>query len=199
MRQHQWRKQNNTNSMIPKKILNKDFYACSTKPEQIESVIDGNAFDVDWRCFWQQPRRLTRGPLLPGMPAFPGAPGSPWREQAFSQRCLLTHTFRSTQLPHSKNNKKQNKTFGRLDARRLQSKVKKKKKKVTHFHSEVIPSQSAESSALSIRKLRACMPGNCRNARNNRSFPAPLNAPVWFYQPCAHSFSFNQKRGKSRK
>lgn len=71
---------NTQNPMIPKKIRNKDFYACSKKPEQIESVIDRNAFDVDWRCFWQQLRRLTRGPLLPGMPGFPGAPGSPWRE-----------------------------------------------------------------------------------------------------------------------
>lgn len=40
------------------------------------------------------------------------------------------------------------------------------------------------------------MAGNRRNSRNNRSFPALLNAPVWFYQACAYSFSFNQKRGK---
>lgn len=40
------------------------------------------------------------------------------------------------------------------------------------------------------------MAGNRRNTRNNRSFPAPLNAPVWLYQPCARSFSFNQKRGR---
>lgn len=40
------------------------------------------------------------------------------------------------------------------------------------------------------------MSGNSRNARKNRSFPASLNAPVWLYQARAHSFSFNQKRGK---
>ncbi len=69
-------------------------------------------------------------------------------------------------------------------------------KKATPFPSEVIPSQGDEGPALSIRKLWACVAGNRRNTRNNRSFPAPLNAPVWLYQPGAHSFSFNQKRRK---
>lgn len=27
---------------------------------------------------------------MPGIPGFPGGPGSPWREQAFSQCCILT-------------------------------------------------------------------------------------------------------------
>lgn len=42
--------------------------------------------------------------------------------------------------------------------------------------------QGDESSTLSIRKSWACEAGNHRNTRNNRSFPAPLNAPVWLYQ-----------------
>lgn len=70
------------------------------------------------------------------------------------------------------------------------------KKKWHLFPSEVIPSQGDESSALSIKKSCACVAGNRRNTRNNRSFPAPLNAPVCLYQVCARSFSFNQKRGK---
>lgn len=71
-------------------------------------------------------------------------------------------------------------------------------KKTTLCPTEVIPSQGDESSALSIRKFSARVAGNRRNTRNNRSFPDWLNAPVWLYQPCAHSFSLNQKSGKRR-
>ncbi len=67
---------------------------------------------------------------------------------------------------------------------------------MTPFPSEVIPSQGDESSGLSIRKFGACVAGNRGKTRNNRSFPAPLNAPVWRYQPGARSFSFNHRGGK---
>lgn len=68
---------------------------------------------------------------------------------------------------------------------------------MTHFRSEVILSQGDESSALSIRNVLACVwQETIETTRNNRSFPVPLNASVWLYQLCAHSISFNQKRGK---
>lgn len=76
-------------------------------------------------------------------------------------------------------------------------------KRVASFHFEVIPCQSAESSALSSRKFWGSgVPGNHRNARNNRSFPAPLSGAVFcfFFISLAliHSLLIPQNEAETR-
>lgn len=109
------------------------------------------------------------------------------RESEFSQCCILTYTTQISSYHTLTSNHQVIKT---------PSCVRQTGCTVAAWYKKVISSQGDESSALSTRKLWACVAGNHRNTRNNRSFPAPLNAPVWLYQARARSFSFNQKRGK---
>lgn len=148
--------------------------------------------------------RLTRGPLFPGRPGFPGGPGSPWKEITQSVLlCTLIHDtntlMQSSSIAFRQTIRSLLRLFVRLHSEPVPPHTGctvSAESNVAPFPSEAIPSQGDESSALSVKTLRACAAGNRRNSRNNRSFPAPLNAPVCLYQAPARSFSFNQKGGK---
>lgn len=77
-------------------------------------------------------------------------------------------------------------------------------KRVPSFDFRVVPCQSSGSSALSSRKLWAGgVPGNHRNARNNKSFPAPLSDAVVFFfffinPALIHSLLIPQKEAVAR-